>query len=242
MNAMLRSTRGARRTPARRASGALMLFLALGWVVGDAGSAIAGTIAADTTSTPAAVPGMAVPADTMSTLMADSTSAGNALADNTTESVAAVAAPSKAAFADGPGPATFRALKNRLARARHIRLQTEFRTFDLWQLELSRDSVRFRVAGDDAQDEPRVLAWRDVAGIQVRGTQRGTGAKTGAIVVGAGCLVLLGSMAADARWDFSWTDGWAPLLISGALILTLAGALTGALAGSRVSKWETVYP
>ncbi len=252
-NAGLRSFRCRRRAPARTAAAALMLILAIGWVTGDVASAVAETVAADTTASHAAA--RSASADTAATqgavpaVFTDTTAAGRSAVagttandGNTPPAIAVVVNATQEAPATGPGPASFQELRNRLARARHIRLQTAYRTYDLWQLELSRDSVRFRIAGEDLEDTPRVLAWRDVYGIQVHGNQRGTGAKVGAIAVGTGCVVLLASVAASSGWQFSWTDGWAPVLISGALILTLAGALTGAITGSFVSKWENVYP
>lgn len=161
--------------------------------------------------------------------------------------------PDVAAFAEGetesepvrvsrPSLATLELLRNRLTRAKHIRLVAHGEAFDLRELHLTRDQVTFRPLYDEGGAAIQSLGWEEVEAIQVRGNHKVTGAKTGAILVGVGAGALLIGLANSAQWNFSWTTGYAPILIGGALALTLAAGLTGALFGAAVPKWETIYP
>ena len=131
----------------------------------------------------------------------------------------------------------FAELRTQLSSQDNVRVHGAFRTVYLRKPTLTRDSL---LGATDGSGTPGMrLGLVDVTRIQVRDNASGTGA-----LVGAG-VGFAGGLAAGLALVAYCSDGGCTNETGGVVVITVgstaAGALLGALIGTQVKKWHTVY-
>lgn len=133
---------------------------------------------------------------------------------------------------------TFTELQALIASQDSVRVQGSFGEVMLRRPTLTIDSL---VAATDTLGTPRPrLHLGDVTRIQVRGRASGTGALVGAGVGLAGGAAAAAGLSASLCNDGGCSNesGATAVIMLGS---TAAGALVGALLGSSLKRWRTVY-
>jgi hypothetical protein len=93
-----------------------------------------------------------------------------------------------------------------------------------------------------AASTPGVVSWDRIELVDVKGNSAGSGAKKGALTLGAlGGLVGLFAIALVSAAGDGPTKPGASWILAGAGIGAAAGAGLGAAVGSGITSWRTVY-
>jgi hypothetical protein len=133
---------------------------------------------------------------------------------------------------------TFVELQTRLSSENNVRVHGVLGTVYVRQPTLTRDSLLGAIDRSGTPG-PR-LGLVDVTRIQTRGNANGTGG-----LVGAGVGLAAGLAAGFALVAYCSDGGGCTNGAGGVVFLTVgstaAGALLGALIGTQVTKWHTVY-